>query len=136
MTLTRRTLLKRVSIGALALALGKLPPGAPEVVRLEAVDGVPGLASAAAKMPAWLPLDGRMLKAHEYPELHAALRETYFGLPTSSADADVEFQIPDLRGRAWLGESWETPAGSNPNVMPMMRADGQNLGDVHWRVEE
>lgn len=124
MTLTRRTLLKRVSLGALAVAMGKLPP-------LEAgpvvAEGVPTLQSAGGA--AWLPLDGRVLKVQDYPELHSALREVY------GISGDAEFQIPDLRGVAAFGQPWETPAGPNPAVMPMMRADGSKVGEVHWRIK-
>lgn len=132
MTLTRRTLLKRVSLGALALAMGKLPPlDQAGPVTADEMVGVPTLQSAGGA--AWLPLDGRVLKARDYPQLHAALREAYYGLPPSADD--VEFQIPDLRGVAAFGQPWETPAGPNPAVMPMMRADGHNVGEVHWRIK-
>lgn len=130
MPLTRATLLKRVSLGALALALGKLPSleqAGP--VTLEEMTGVPTLRSAGGA--AWLPLDGRTLTRHDYPELHAALRNVY-GVASGS---EADFVVPDFRGRALLSaQARPVPEGPSAQVVAMMRTGGENAGMIAYRA--
>lgn len=99
MALTRRTLLKRASVVGLALAFGKLElPASAEPLAIE------GVATAAAPPIGWLPLDGRMIKASEYPELHTALRGVYWpGVPEPTGYDDIEFAVPDFAGQRARG---------------------------------
>lgn len=67
--------------------------------------------------PNWLPCDGRAVAISDYPQLFVAIANTYGPPP-----AEGQFVLPDLRGRAVMGQ------GQGPGLSPRMlgQASGQN----------
>lgn len=127
MALTRRTLLKRASIAGLALAFGKLELPTPVEPMAIPAEVIP----AAASLPVgWLPLDGRTIRAGDYPQLHKALRGVYWpGTAEPEGYDDIEFAVPDLRGHA-LGAYMQDPIAS-----PHMATNGPYAGQIHWKIK-
>jgi hypothetical protein len=137
MALTRRTLLQRASLGALALALGEMPKPAPaEAARLLPLDAVPALHASRTLPVGWLPLDGRTITRSEYPELHTALRGIYApngplageAVVEQDGEHDIEFAVPDMRGSA-LGMFMQDELAS-----PHMATMGPFVGEIHWKI--
>ncbi len=56
----------------------------------------------------WMPCDGRLLTIQQYPALYAVIG-TYYG-----GDGQVNFALPDLRGRVPVGVNVPPVAGRLP----------------------
>ena len=68
----------------------------------------------------WLLCQGQLLPVQQYLPLYSLLGNTYGGTP------NVNFAVPDLRGRAAVGQGYLTMNGSVMNPTPYLM--GQNAG--------
>jgi microcystin-dependent protein len=73
--------------------------------------------------PGWLWCDGSLLLVADYPELYAAIGDTF-----GSTTPGVDFNIPDFRGRTSIGRDDMGGVAANRITSATMNPDGITLG--------